>query len=283
MINITYDRDKNSFLIVTKDLSCIENLLPIKIQYKNIITDEIHFESFLYSNMWSALSNAELISDVLIYSCCGKMIKKYTWDVTEVGDDVEKGLWYYLQGRKLQGFFSRGLIIGTHDGRNGHWIYPVKEGLSQATLIEGSETQFKKLTENYKNFTNVKLLNEIVTTNGSDVEWFQGGEGYTDTIVPDLIHAWLDESKITKTPRRTISINEIMKKENYDWIHLDVEGIDADLILSLEQRPNVIIYESMNLKEDEILNLDRWFQENLYKTTTVNGNTIAIKNYNENR
>ena len=68
-----------------------------------------------------------------------------------------------------------------------------------------------------------------------------------------------------------------MNQDNYDWLHLDVEGIDGDLILCLEQRPNVIIYESMNLSQEMNDKLNEWFTSNQYLTLTENGNTIAKK------
>jgi hypothetical protein len=68
-----------------------------------------------------------------------------------------------------------------------------------------------------------------------------------------------------------------MTQDNYDWLHLDVEGIDGDLILSLEQKPNVIVYESMNLPEEMNNKLSEWFNTNGYVTITDDGNTIAKK------
>ena len=277
MITIKYDRIQNNTIILCKEMSCIEQLQPLKIKLKNIITGEIHFEVELYSGTWATWVGAELITDILIYSKNDKLLKEFKWDVTQYGDQVEKTLYYYHLGRIVEGKFSKGLVIGTHDGRNGHWIYSIKDGLSQATLVEGSEKQFEKLKANYKDFTNVRLVNQIVTTDGSDVDWYQGGEGYTDTVVPELIHDWLDESKITKIKRQSISINEIMRSDNFDWVHLDVEGIDAKLILAMEQRPNIIVYESMNLSDEDNKSLDIWFEENLYTKVVDNGNTIAIK------
>ena len=140
--------------------------------------------------------------------------------------------------------------------------------------------KFKKMIlnlSNYKNNINVETKNLIVTTDGSDVEWYQGGEGYTDTVVKELIEAWVNDGTIVKTHRPSVSINELMVQDNYDWIHLDVEGIDGDLILCLEQRPNVIIYESMNLSQEMNEKLNEWFSINQYITITDNGNTIAKK------
>jgi hypothetical protein len=68
-----------------------------------------------------------------------------------------------------------------------------------------------------------------------------------------------------------------MNQNEYDWLHLDVEGIDGDLILCLEQKPNIIIYESMNLSQEMNDKLNEWFTSNQYLTLIDNGNTIAKK------
>lgn len=277
MITLKYDRTLNSTLISVNEMSHISENLPLKLKLKNIITEEIHYEVDLNPNAWAHWTGAELITDVLIYDSTNNLIFEKKWDVSEFGDSVEKDLWYYLKGRKNRGVESNGLVIGTHDGRNGHWIYPIIEGLSKATLIDGSDKQYLELQKNYSKNPLVETKNLIVTTDGSDVEWYQGGEGYTDTVVKELIEAWVTDDTIIKTHRPSISINQLMSENQYDWLHLDVEGIDGDLILSLEQRPNVIIYESMNLSEEMNLKLNNWFYENQYVTLSENGNTIAKK------
>ena len=169
------------------------------------------------------------------------------------------------------------MVIGTHDGRNGHWIYAIKENLSNALLIDGSEKQFSELQKNYKGVPNIKMMNTIVTVNGGTVEWYQGGEGYTDTVVSDLIHDWLEDSQITKVQKESISFVELTNQNDFDWIHLDVEGIDGDLILSLEKLPNVIVYESMNLGKEMETKLNEWFVKNNYNVLVCNGNTMATR------
>ena len=277
MINITYNRNQNKTKVEVSKLDVIKQHLPLKVQFKNIITDEIHYETELNDYYWAEWCGSELITDVLIYSSNGTLLHECNWDVTVHGDEIEKMLWFYLKARQLNGLKSNGLVIGSHDGRNGHWIYSVKHKLTDATLVDGSDKQYVELTQNYKHNSNIETLNTIVTTDGSYVEWYQGGEGYTDTVVPSLINEWLDSSEITKSYRKSISINDLMKDKNYDWLHLDVEGIDGDLILTLENKPNVIIYESMNLDKIMEAKLNLWFVENSYETIECNGNTIAIK------
>ena len=283
MITIKYDRYKNNTAIICGDMTGLEEHQPIKVELKNIVTGEIHFEVDLYSGMWASWVGAELITDIFVRSKNGNLLKLYKWDVTTFGDEVEKALYFYHLGRRANGKSSNGLVIGTHDGKNGHWIYSIKDELSRGTLVEGSETQFSKLQNNYKDKTNVKMMNQIVTPDGGEVDWYQGGEGYTDTVVPELINEWLEKEQITKVRRNSVSINDLMNIEEYDWIHLDVEGIDAQLILSLEKKPNVIVFESMNLSEFDNQKLSEWFVKNLYTTVVDNGNTIAIKSNHENK
>ena len=121
------------------------------------------------------------------------------------------------------------------------------------------------------------MMNTIVTVNGGTVEWYQGGEGYTDTVVSDLIHDWLDHSQITKVQKESVSFVELTNHNDFDWIHLDVEGIDGDLILSLEKLPNVIVYESMNLGKEMETKLNEWFVKNNYNVLVCNGNTMATR------
>ena len=278
MINITYDRSINLTRVEVNNLQLIKEHLPLKVQFKNLVTGEIHYESELLDYWWTEWKGAEQITDVLVYSSNGKLLYEHKWDVTINGDIHEKMLWFYLKARQLNGLKSNGLIIGSHDGRNGHWIYPVKHKLTDALLIDGSDKQFINLVENYKHNSNVETLNTIVTTDGSYVEWYQGGEGYTDTVVPSLINEWLDSSEITKSYRKSVSINDLMKDKNYDWLHLDVEGLDGDLILTLEQKPNIIIFEDENLDVVTKAKLKVWFLENSYETIKHICNTIAIKN-----
>lgn len=276
MINISYNRFLNQTGVEIGDLTPIGGG-PIKVVFKNIISEEVHFSQVLNSNTWCRWSGAELITDVLIYNHKDNLIHQHKWDVLRDGDEIEKSLWMYLKNRKIQGVKSKGLVIGTHDGRNGHWIYSIKDKLSDAFLIDGSEKQFENLRKNYEWFENVKMLNIIVTPKGGIVEWFQGGEGYTDTVVSDLIHDWLDESQITKIQKDSISFVKLTNENDFDWIHLDVEGIDGDLILSLEKLPNVIVYESMNLSREMESDLENWFEKNGYTTLVCNGNTMATK------
>lgn len=277
MIRIKYDRDTNSTIVLTQDLTVISEHIPINVKMKDIITGEVHFDVNLNSNDSAQWIGGEFITDVLIYSSNGLLLEEHKWEVSMYGDEIEKILWYYLKGRKSLGIESNGLIIGTHDGRFGHWIYPIKYGLSKCVLVEGGKKQYDMLVENYNKFPNVTLLNQIVTSDGRDVVWYEGGKGYSDTIVDGLIDNFIINEPIHKCNKKSVSINEIIGNNKFDWIHLDVEGIDSELILSMKSKPNVIIYESMNLTNSQSNELSKWLIENNYLTATHKGNTICYK------
>jgi hypothetical protein len=278
MIRVEYNRKENTTKVYTEDLSPIVSGGKIKVVLKNIVSGEIHYEVELGSYSWAHWCGAELITDVLFYSNNGTLFHTHKWDILRDGDEIEKSLWFYHSNRLQNGIHSNGLVIGSHDGRNGHWIYSILNGLSDATLIDGSEKQFQNLVKNYSNFKNLKFINEIVTVEGGSVTWYQGGEGYTDTVKKDIIQDWLDDSEITSKILESISFKKLIEENNFDWIHLDVEGIDGDLILSLTKLPNVIIYESMNLELEMTNKLMDFFKRNGYSVLECNGNTMATKN-----
>lgn len=277
MIRIKYDRDTNSTIVLTQDLTPISKHTPINIKMKDIITDEIHFDVNLNSNESAQWVGGEFITDVLIYSSNGQLLEEHRWEVSMYGDEIEKILWYYLKGRRSLGLESNGLVIGTHDGRFGHWIYPIKHQLSNGVLIEGGKKQYNLLVENYKKFSNVRLLNYIVTSDGRDVVWYEGGKGYSDTIVDGLINRFVVDEPIYKYNKKSVSINEIIGDNDFDWVHLDVEGADSELILSMKSKPNIIIYESMNLNNYQSNELSKWLIKNNYLSITHKGNTLCYK------
>ena len=277
MIKVEYHRDTNTTKVFTEQLDGIVSDCQIVVKFKNIITDEIHYEAFLGNNSWCTWCGAELITDVEFYNTKDHYLMSHKWDIIRDGDKIEKALWIYLNQRKLEGKKSNGLVIGTHDGRNGHWVYSIKNKMSRATLIDGSEKQFANLVENYKSNKELNFINSIVTVEGGDVTWYQGGEGYTDTVKKEIIKDWLSDDEITKTTLPSISFKKLIMENEFDWLHLDVEGIDGDLIMSLPKLPNIIIYESINLPKETQNNLQLFFEKNSYIVSEHNGNTLASK------
>jgi FkbM family methyltransferase len=201
----------------------------------------------------------------------------------EHGNHFYKSLWLYNKSIISNGKFPKGLVIGTHDGEFGEWVPIAMKRESKIVLVEASDKQFNRLKNNYKNNSLVKPIQNLITTNGGEVEFFEGGEGYTNSIVEGVIRSWETE-EIKSTKRSSISITDLILNEcdgQIDWLHLDVEGLDAELIMSIDetkvQLPNFIIFEDHNLSIDKKNEIYSWFHNKGYKTYSEGGICEAVK------
>jgi len=156
-------------------------------------------------------------------------------------------------------------------------------GDCMVTLVEGSDNQFKKLKNNYKNRQSVKMIQNIITPKGGEVEFFEGGRGYTNTVIEKVIRDWETE-EITSSKKQSISINDLILNEcngQIDWLHLDVEGLDAKLIMSIDETkvnlPNFIIFEDNNFNQDEKNEIYSWLRNKGYDIKSEMGVCEAIK------
>jgi|LakMenE18May11ns_1017448.scaffolds.fasta_scaffold9812501_1 hypothetical protein len=278
MIDISYERSTNETKVQVSSISTLPpEDFPLTALFAKTITGEFGWETKILPGHWCTWKGGSTGQwDTTITTARGKTIAGNKFNVELDGDFIEKSLWYFVKNKP----HSKGMVIGSHDGSFGHWVYPVFQGLTDAILIEGSLAQYDKVSKNYETNSNVKCIHQIVTTDGSDVEWFEGGEGYTDTVVKSVIDKFLNDSQVTKTNRSSISINELIKNEadgELDWIHFDVEGYDADLIMAMEYRPTIIIFETMHFSVDKFNELKRWFAAFGYQLHEDSMDAIAIR------
>ena len=124
----------------------------------------------------------------------------------------------YITKLVSNGIFPRGLVIGTHDGEFGEWVPIVKNREAQVILVEASDKQFVKLKNNYINYSLVKPIQNLRTPNGGDVEFFEGGEGYTNTVVENVIRHW-EKEEINSTKINSISITDLILNECNGYIY----------------------------------------------------------------
>jgi len=282
MININYT---DNIRIETKDLTGIfkPEQLPINFQIKNAVSKKIMWQTNLNSHMWAAYPNNEM-NDVVVNDAQGNFIYQYRWDVIQNGSIFYKSLWLYCKSLINKGLKPKGLVIGTHDGEFGEWVPLVRNFMSDMVLVEGSEKQFTVLKNNYEGKQGVTLVNNLVTTDGSDIEFYEGGAGYTNTVVKRVIEYW-EKEEIHSTKRSSISINNLIfdhfsaYNKKLDWLHLDVEGLDAKLLLSIDsdKLPDFIIYEDFNLGDEERKELVSYLENNGYKIHSESGIGMAKK------
>ena len=281
MINIKYSSE--GIRVDVGQISKYNQNLPLKLNIKKHVSKEIQWSTNLNDNWYATYPNTEMF-DVEICDSKNRIIYTKVWDVMENGNHFYKSLWMYNKNILSSGKFPKGLVIGTHDGEFGEWVPIVKKRECNVILVEASDTQFQKLKNNYINYSLVKPIQNLITPNGGEVEFFEGGKGYTNTVVENVIRHW-EKEEIKSTKRPSISITDLIITEcdgSIDWLHLDVEGLDAQLIMGIDETkvslPNFIIFEDYNLSQDKKDEIYSWLHNKGYVTYSEGGICEAIKN-----
>lgn len=279
MIDIKYEN--GGVRVDTDEVSKIFNEyeLPLKVSIKNMVSNQIVWQTMLNDFMWASFPENEM-NYVLVETANDNFVCEFKWDTIRDGSIFYKSLLLYCQKLISNGVKPKGLVIGTHDGEFGEWVPVILNNISDAVLVEASDIQFLKLKNNYQNNTNVKLIKNLVTTDGKDVTFYEGGRGYTNSVVERVIKSWETE-EITNSVKNSVSINDLINNEidgKLDWIHMDVEGLDAKLLMSINKEllPNLIIYEDYNLDDEEKNNVVNLFSSYGYKHHSNSG--IAMFN-----
>lgn len=280
MIEVKYNSD--GIKVNVGNISKYNKNLPLTLNIKKHVSGETQWSTTLSDGWFATFPNTEIF-DVEIVDSKGILVYRKNWDVMEHGNHFYKSLYLYNKSILSSGKLPKGLVIGTHDGEFGEWVPIVLNRECHTVLVEASDKQFFKLSKNYLNNSLVSKIQNIVTPNGGEVEFFEGGEGYTNSIVENVIRSWETE-EIKSTKRNSISITDLIIEHcggHVDWLHLDVEGLDAELIMGIDETkvnlPKFVIFEDYNLpmeKKNEIYN---FFYKKNYSTFSDGGICEAIK------
>jgi FkbM family methyltransferase len=280
MINVVYNSE--GIKVTVGEISKYNKNSPLRLKIKKHVSGEVQWSTNLNDNWFASYPSTEMF-DVEITDNKNNIVYVKRWDVMEHGNHFYKSLWMYNKNILSSGKLPKGLVIGTHDGEFGEWVPIAMKRESKIVLVEASDKQFNRLQNNYKNNSLVKPIQNLVTTNGGEVEFFEGGEGYTNSVVEGVIRSW-EKEEIKSTKRSSISITDLILNEcdgQIDWLHLDVEGLDAELIMSIDetkvQLPNFMIFEDHNLSIDKKNEIYSWLHNKGYKTHSEGGICEGIR------
>lgn len=262
--------DRFTSLIISEDKK-------LKVRFCRLGCDD-YWEHDIGPGMWVTFNTGFNTVCNLQLICNDEVIYEHKFDFLLYGSDLEKFFTLHCKINKN----TKGIVVGSHDGTFGHWVSSVLNRETSAIIIEGSNEQYLKLKKMYSDLSENILINEIVTKDGEDVVWYKGGEGYTDSIISEVPNKYMKPEQISSEVRKTKTLNEIIEKYNYqeyDWLHTDLEGYDAQLIMSLKYLPKMIIFESNHIKENEdYVLLCNFLREKGYMIRDFDGDTLALKN-----
>ena len=253
---------------------------PLTFQVINKIDNKVKWETNnMWPGHWSSFGSPNNCISYLKDND-GNIIDIFDWNSNLHGDVSHKKLSEWA----LKNKGSKGIAIGTHDGTTGEWVEPLVDGLIEGYLVEASSEQFEILSNNYKNINNAHVIQSLVTKDGKDCEFYEGPNSQTNSINKN--HALKHNDNIISVLKKSISINDLIIKcglqNDLKWLHIDVEGIDDELILSLDETkvrlPEIIIYESLNISDERKEIVIKWLESKNYTCEESGWNTIATLN-----
>jgi hypothetical protein len=263
-----------------------EDELPFK--YQILRDGECLWTIDLYPGMWGSwdpLDNDNFVA--VIMDGRGNIVSQFKYDVWVNRNATEQFFDTWINKNPN----SKGIVIGTHDGTEGGWVKHIKNKSAFAVLVEASKKQFGELVSNYLNFDNTSFRNNVITGKGGDVEFYEFGEGTANTISESHYKGHVKNGdEVTIVKMSSVGINDLIIEENLqhnlDWLHLDTESIDDEIIMSLDfnkiNKPKLIVFETINFSEERLGNSERidklfdWLRSNGYKVKYDYWNSFAF-------
>ena len=252
---------------------------PLNVYFSKYINDDIVWKTIAYDDWYVQYSDFNF-KNITVTTKSGKIIFEEKF-IPNKEDSLHQVFLTYCTSNPN----NFGLAIGTHNGEYGEWVQSVKENHTNAVLVEASDKQFNDLKNNYKGIKNVKLIQSLITPDGEETLFYETPSGYVNSTDINHIKKFDGITKINEIKKQSISLKKLIE-DNFtskpDWIHLDVEGLDAKLILSLKNDvhllSNFIIFENVNLNEIDKNEVNNFLTSLGYELFNYNISTLAIKN-----
>jgi hypothetical protein len=272
-----YPPEGKTLVKIDSNIFFNKNQFPLRLQQKNLM-GKVIWSTELYPE-WFSEYPMNTYTTIEIIDSIGNTLLNWKWDPFIHGDYCHQSfeLW------ALNNRGSNGIAIGTHDGMTGEWVGPVNKGLLNASLVEPSNYQFNELKKFYLGRSWVTCYQLLITPNGNDVIFYEGGEGFTNSLSKDIINFYLSDNEIKSTTMSSTSINDLIIKcstlNKVEWLHLDVEGLDGELIYSISDDllPKLLLFESLHMDIEYYTELCDYLSSKGYHINKSGLNTICIK------
>lgn len=287
-ITITYTENQLSNL--KQSLICRVNFnspdlnYPVKIffttQSGNIVWSTLIGES----NTWCELPSARNV-DIRVIDNNGEIVLNQVWNNNLNTDICElKFIDWCKNFISTNNQKPKGIVVGSHNGSSGEWVIANdKDVIGSTLLIEPNEKPFQQLITKYQNDFKFSYKNILISENGGHIDFYTDSseESESSSILMSNVNKYHNDIITKKIYSKTL--NELIVDFNPDWIHIDVEGLDAKLLLSVSdeliQTVKFIIWEDIHLTDDETILLNNKLKNNGF--TIASGyeyNSFAFKN-----
>jgi hypothetical protein len=245
---------------ISDELMIPTECFPLKFKILELITNDVIWEVNLEKNMWATWSGKNVIRDVtaIVTTSQNIILKELNYNYENENLLIYEFWDYFCRINKN----TCGLILGCGDGTWGEWVTPVSREDISCHLVEGSKKTFDKLSKTYDKNKKMILYNEVITVDGLECNFYDGG--YTDglnTINFDYLKKIDPNANSTFKITKTESISNFLDKiGKVDWIRLDIEGSDYEIIKAIPKKYLegliMIQYEHHLLSDDKKIEID---------------------------
>lgn len=176
-----------------------------------------------------------------------------------------------------------GLILGAGDGTWGEWVKGVLENNVNCYLVEGSDKYFELLKLFHGNKKNLSLIHHLVSLDGEHYDFYDFSDGDNSISEDFLLSRGIDTEGLTKTKQKTKKFSDLLDEIGIvHWIRFDLEGVDFELVMSLELNnlPSLVMiqYEHLNLELEKRNMIYEKFSPFGFSKLEFDIDTILIKN-----
>ena len=112
---------------------------------------------------------------------------------------------------------------------------------------------------------------------------YEGGNGFTNSLSNKIIEQYVNIDLINSSIKKSKSINDLIiessERGRVKWLHIDVEGLDGELIYAIKDDllPELLLFESLHMENEYYDNLCNYLINKGYSITKSGWNTICLK------
>lgn len=218
-----------------------------KIQWNTSVTS---------NNQWVVgPNNMEL--DIRVIDSFGDVIFSYNYIFNDTSDIIERLFINWCRSFiSKKGFKPKGFIIGAHNGSSGEWVHAYSQDLiGECLIIEPNINPFLSLTSKYKNDSKLTFKKCVISESNDSIDFYtdSSGESESSSLIESnyLKH---ENDGFQKIKVKSYNPNTLLGSNIPDFIHIDAEGYDGNIILILSDeilnKVKFIIWEHIHLTED---------------------------------
>ena len=208
--------------------------------------------------------------DTTVVDVDGKVVFRHSWKSTGFAESIERAFLDWCGSFSLsQGRLPKGIVIGACDGISGEWVTAYEQGLiGDCLLIEPNARPFLSLLNRYGRDGRFSFRKVAVGVDGfadfytDEYERVESSSLSESHFKKHMSHnSRYSSDSMKKISIRCVGVKNLLEEHPCDWMHIDAEGYDADIIDMMEDedlsRIGFLIWEHTHISKEKAGEIQR--------------------------